>query len=90
MRLFYDMKSNLYNVLTLKCLSKTNISAEHYIRLLLDNNKNQNKQKTKNKYSLNDCTVQFFNFSYKNTIHDKILLFDVTLLVKKHDAGGLR
>ena len=28
MRLFYDMKSNLYNVLILKCLSKTNISAE--------------------------------------------------------------
>ena len=32
MRLFYDMKSNLYNALILKCLSKTNVSAEHYMK----------------------------------------------------------
>ena len=30
MRLFYDMKSNLYNVFILKCVSITNISIEHF------------------------------------------------------------
>ena len=42
---------------------------------LLDNNKNQNKQKTKNKHSLKDCIEQFFNFSCK------IILLDAQLLV---------
>ena len=31
MRLFYDMKSNLYNAYILKCVSITNISVEHYM-----------------------------------------------------------
>ena len=30
MRLFYDMKSNLYNVFVLKRVSVTNVSTEHY------------------------------------------------------------
>ena len=33
----------------------TNISIEHYVRMLLDNNKKQKKQKMKNKRSLKDC-----------------------------------
>ena len=31
MRLFHDMKSNLYNVFIMKCVSMTNISIEHYM-----------------------------------------------------------
>ena len=31
MKLFYDMKSNLYNVFILKCVSITNISIENYM-----------------------------------------------------------
>ena len=31
LRLFYDMKKNLHNVFTLKCVSITNISIEHYL-----------------------------------------------------------
>ena len=50
---------------------------------LLDNNKNQNKQKTKNKHSLKDCIEQFFNFSYENIINNKVILFDAALLVQK-------
>ena len=45
MRLFHDMKSIMF---ILKCVSITNLSLEHYIwKVLLDNNKKQNKQKTK-------------------------------------------
>ena len=47
MRLFYDVKSNLYNVFILKCVSITNVSIAHYMRVLFDNNKKQNKQKMK-------------------------------------------
>ena len=47
MRLFYDMKSKWYNEFKLK-IPITNTSIEHYMRVLLDNNKKQNKQKTKN------------------------------------------
>ena len=50
--------------------------------MLLDNNKKQNKQKTKNKHSLKDYWI-VFNFSYKNIIHDKIIFYDVALLVQK-------
>ena len=52
--------------------------------MLLDNNKKQDQQKTKNKHSLKDCIEKFFNFSYKNIKHDKIILFDATLLVQKN------
>ena len=31
MRLFYDMKSILYNVFILKCVSVTNMRIEHYM-----------------------------------------------------------
>ena len=31
MILFYDMKSNMYNVFILKCVSIRNINIEHYI-----------------------------------------------------------
>ena len=34
--------------------------------------------------SLKDCTEQLFNFSYKNTVHNKIILFDAALLVQKN------
>ena len=34
--------------------------------------------------------MQFFNSSYKNIIHDKIIFLEAALVVKKHDAGGLR
>ena len=37
----------------------------------------------KNKHSLKDCIEKFFNFSYKNIIHDKIILFEAALLVQK-------
>ena len=50
-------------------------------------NKKQYKQKTKNKHSLKDCTEQFFKLSYKNIIHDKILLFNAALLVQKTRCG---
>ena len=56
--------------------------------MLLDNTKKQNKSKAKNKYSLKDCIEQFFNFSYKKTIHDKIILFAVALLVQKKTRCG--
>ena len=46
--------------------------------------KKQNKQKTENKHSLKDCIEQFLNFSYKNIIHDKTILFDAALLVQKN------
>ena len=52
--------------------------------MLLDNKNKQNKQKTKKKHSLKDCVEQFFNFSYKNNIHDKIILLDAALLVRKN------
>ena len=32
MRLFYDMKSNLYNVFIVKYVSLANISIAHYIK----------------------------------------------------------
>ena len=51
---------------------------------MLSDNKNQNKQKMKNKDFLKDCIEQLFNFSYKTIIHDKIILFDATLLVQKN------
>ena len=54
-------------------------------KVLLDNKK-QNKQKTKNKH-LKDRIKQFFNFSYKNIIHDKIMLSDAPLLVQKTSYG---
>ena len=49
----------------------------------LDNNKKQNKQKTKNKYNLKDCIEKFFRSSYKNIIYDKMLLFDAALSAQK-------
>ena len=54
-------------------------------KVLLDNKK-QNKQKTKNKH-LKDRIKQFFNFSYKNIIHDKLMLSDAALLVQKTSYG---
>ena len=39
-----------------------------------DNNKKQNKQKTKNKHSLKDCIGQFFIFPYKIIITKQYLL----------------
>ena len=52
--------------------------------MLLGNKIKQDKQKTKNKHSLKDCMEQFFNFSYKNIVHDNIMLFDVALFVQKN------
>ena len=49
--------------------------------MLLDKNEKQNKQKTKSKYSLK---VLLSIFSYKNILHDKIILFDAALLVQKN------
>ena len=37
----------------------------------------------KNKHSLKYFIEWFFNFSYKNIIHDKTMFFDVPLLVQK-------
>ena len=37
MRLFYNMKSNMYKIFILKLISITNISIEHYMTVLLDN-----------------------------------------------------
>ena len=54
----------------------------------LDNNKKQNKQKTKNKYNLKDCIEKFFRSSYKNIIYDKMLLFDAALLAQKSATGA--
>ena len=51
--------------------------------MLLDSNKKQNKNKTKNKHSLKDCVEQFFIFSYKNITHDKTIFFHAALLVQK-------
>ena len=49
------MKINLYNIFILKCISITNILVQNITwRVLLDNNKKQNKQKTKNRHSLKD------------------------------------
>ena len=53
MRLFYDMKSNLYNIFIPKCVSSTNLSIEHHMEGLINNNKQ--KIKTKIKHTLNDC-----------------------------------
>ena len=47
-----------------------------------DNNKKQNKQKTKNKHSLKDCIGQFFIFFIQN-YYDKTIPFDAALLVQK-------
>ena len=52
--------------------------------MLLGNKIKQDKQKTKNKHCLKDCMEQFFNFSYKNIVHDNIILFDVALFVQKN------
>ena len=79
MILSYHMKSNLYAFI-LKCVSITSI--EHYVRVLLDNKK-QNKHKTKKKKHSKHCMEQLSNFSYKNIIHDQIILFDAELLVQK-------
>ena len=49
---------------------------------LLDNK--EAKAEAKNKYSLKDCSEQFFNFSYKNIINDIKILFDAALLVQKN------
>ena len=38
----------------------------------------------KNKHSMKDCIEKFFNFSHKNIIHDKIILFEAALLVQKN------
>ena len=38
----------------------------------------------KNKHSLKDCLEQFLNFSYKNNIHDKIIVSYAALLVQKN------
>ena len=35
MRLFYDMKSNLFHVVILKCVAVTNISIEHYMEAII-------------------------------------------------------
>ena len=60
MRLFYDMKNNVF---ILKCVSITNISIEHTWRVLLDNNK-KTKQPENEKQTLFKklyCVVfQFF------------------------------
>ena len=53
MRLLYNMKSNLYSVFVLKCVSITNVIIKHYMEVLLDNKK-YNKQKIKNTHSLKD------------------------------------
>ena len=62
MILSYHMKSNLY-VFILKCVSITSI--EHYVRVLLDNKK-QNKHKTKKKTfeTLYGAAFQFFIQKY--------------------------
>ena len=52
-------------------------------RMLLDSNKKQKKQKTKNKYYWKDLIEKFFHASYKSIIHDKMLLFDAALLAQK-------
>ena len=52
--------------------------------MFLDNNKKQNKQKTKNKHSLKGCIEQFFSFSFENIIHGKIILLESQLLVQKN------
>ena len=52
--------------------------------MLLDNNKKQYKQNTKNKHSLIIVLSSFSIFSCKNMIHDKMILFDVALLVQKN------
>ena len=52
--------------------------------VLLDNNKKQKKEKTKNKHSLKDCMNYFFNFLNKNIIHDKIILFHAAFVVQKN------
>ena len=43
----YAMKSNFYNVCTLKCASITNVSLEHYMEVLLDNNIKQAESEKK-------------------------------------------
>ena len=48
------------------------------------NNNKHKKRKTKNKRFLKSCIEQFFNFSYKNVIHENIILFDAALLVQKN------
>ena len=52
--------------------------------VLLDNNKKQKKEKTKTKHSLKDCINYFFNFLYRNIIHDKIILFHTAFVVQKN------
>ena len=42
------------------------------------------KQAENEKHSLKDCTEHFLNFSYKNTVHNKIILFDAALLEQKN------
>ena len=82
MILFYDMKSNLY-VFILKCVSSiTNIRTLMEGVIKKQKNRTSRKQ-TKKKQYLKDCMEHFFNFSYKNIIHDKIILFDAKLLVQK-------
>ena len=58
--------------------------------VLLDNNKKKKTSRKQKRHSLKDCIEQFFNFSDKNVIHDKIILFDAGIIsIKKHDVGGL-
>ena len=51
------------------------------------NNNKHKRRKTKNKRSLKTVLSCFFNFSYKNVVHEKIILFDAALLVQKTRCG---
>ena len=85
MRLLYNMKSNLYSVFVLKCVSITNVIIKHYMEVLLDNKKH-NKQKIKNTFFERFYRV-VFKFFIQNIIYDKIMLFDTALLVQNTQRG---
>ena len=71
MRPFYDMKSNLYYVFILKCVSIANVCIEHYMEGVIRYNKKQNMS----------------SFSIFHTkillMYGKIILFDAASLVPK-------
>ena len=88
-RMSYAMKSNFYNVCTLKCASITNVSLEHYMEVLLDNNIKQAESEKKIFFEQLYWVVFQLFIQKKYKWQNNTFWCDI-ISTKKHDSGGLR
>ena len=90
MRLFYEMKSNLYNVYIFKCVSITNISTGHGGCYEAITKKTKQEYNEKQTFFERLYWVVFQFFIRKYCVWENNIFWCSIISTRKHDAGGWR